>query len=110
MVLEALLLALLLRLFPRLRPAAIAAAASGLGAPAIDLATPCFRPAECFNIYGRAPHAAVVALGLVPDWILVGAPGRGMRLAGRARFRRRPAQAARAPPTARRVSVPEHRP
>ncbi len=50
---------------------------------------------------GRAPHAACVEAGLVPDWILPGMRNRGMR-AGTvpARVRRR-ARPARAPPHVR---------
>ncbi len=47
---------------------------------------------------GRAPHAACIEAGLVPDWILPGVRNRGMRPAGRpARLRPR-ARPARAPP------------
>ncbi len=88
---EALLLALLLRLFPRRRPSLHVPAA-------LDLPTPDLRPTRDYNIYGRAPHAAVVALGLVPDWILVGAPGRGMRASAPAPRPQVHAQPARAPP------------
>ncbi len=86
-----LILALLMRLFPRLRPAAPILAA-------FDLPTPENRPTYCYDVHGRAPHAAVVALGLVPDWILVGAPGRGMRPTRHPRLPHRPTQPARAPP------------
>jgi hypothetical protein len=86
-----LILALLARLFPRLRaPAPILVA--------FDLPTPENRPLYVYDVYGRAPHAAVVALGLVPDWILVGAPGRGMRPTRHPRLPHRPTQPARAPP------------
>ncbi len=87
-----LILALLARLFPRRLPPTPLLTA-------LDLPTPENRPAYCYNVYGRAPHAAVVALGLVPDWILVGAPGRGMRPARHTPLHRRPTQPARAPPT-----------
>ena len=47
---------------------------------------------------GRAPHAAVIEAGLVPDWILPGIRNRGMRPAAiPARLRPR-ARPARAPP------------
>jgi len=47
---------------------------------------------------GRAPHAACIEAGLVPDWILPGVRNRGMRpAAAPARLRLR-ARAARAPP------------
>jgi|GEM_PF-3548984 len=88
---HALILALLVCLFPRLRPCAPILTA-------LDLPTPENRPAHCYDVFGRAPHAAVVALGLVPDWILVGSPGRGMRSGPRARRHPRHALAARAPP------------
>ena len=47
---------------------------------------------------GRAPHAASIEAGLVPDWVLAGVRNRGMRPAAvPARLRRR-ARPARAPP------------
>jgi hypothetical protein len=105
---EALLIALLLRLFPRRSWSLRAQAPLDLppfdlppfDLPALDLPAPEIRPAWDYNIYGRAPHAAVVALGLVPDWILVGAPGRGMRAHAPAPPPHRHPQPARAPPRA----------
>ncbi len=48
---------------------------------------------------GRAPHAACIEAGLVPDWILPGIRNRGMRPAtAPARLRRR-TRPARAPPS-----------
>ncbi len=47
---------------------------------------------------GRAPHAACIEAGLVPDWILPGIRNRGMRPAARPARRRLRARAARAPP------------
>ncbi len=47
-----------------------------------------------------APHAAVVALGLVPDWILPAHPGRGMRRVATPRPHARIPATARAPPGA----------
>jgi hypothetical protein len=49
---------------------------------------------------GRAPHAACIEAGLVPDWILPGIRNRGMRPHAMAATRRRHALAARAPPRA----------
>ncbi len=50
---------------------------------------------------GRAPHAASIEAGLVPDWVLAGVRNRGMRpAAAPARLRRR-ARPARAPPLLR---------
>ncbi len=47
---------------------------------------------------GRAPHAACIEAGLVPDWLLPGMRNRGMRPSNApARLRRR-ARPARAPP------------
>ena len=49
---------------------------------------------------GRAPHAACIEAGLVPDWILTGIHKRGMRPAAiPARLRRRPRPARAPPPT-----------
>ena len=49
---------------------------------------------------GRAPHAACIEAGLVPDWILPGVRNRGMRPAA-APLRLRPrVRTARAPPRA----------
>jgi hypothetical protein len=47
---------------------------------------------------GRAPHAAVIEAGLVPDWILPGIRNRGMRLARISPRLRRRAISPRAPP------------
>jgi len=56
---------------------------------------------------GRAPHAAAVEAGLVPDWVLSGIRNRGLR-PGAVPERPRPrARPARAPPAAR---VPVRRP
>jgi hypothetical protein len=55
-------------------------------------------PALVMPAIGRAPHAACIEAGLVPDWILPGIRNRGMRpAASPARLRRR-ARPARAPP------------
>jgi hypothetical protein len=53
---------------------------------------------------GRAPHAAVIEAGLVPDWILPGIRNRGMRPSARPTRQRRRPRPARAPP--HRVSIP----
>jgi hypothetical protein len=87
--LAALILVLLARLFGRTEaawqgfPEEIAAVAPrGIIVPAV----------------GRAPHAACIEAGLVPDWILPGIRNRGMRPgAVPARLRRR-ARPVRAPP------------
>jgi len=50
---------------------------------------------------GRAPHAAVIEAGLVPDWILPGIRNRGMSPAAAPMRARRRARPARAPPAAR---------
>lgn len=47
---------------------------------------------------GRAPHAACIEAGLVPDWILPGVRNRGMRPAAAAPCQRRRARPVRAPP------------
>jgi len=47
---------------------------------------------------GRAPHAAAIEAGLVPDWILTGIRNHGMRPAAALQLRRRRARSARAPP------------
>jgi hypothetical protein len=47
---------------------------------------------------GRAPHAACIEAGLVPDWILPGVRNRGMRPAAAPARRRRRARPVRAPP------------
>lgn len=49
---------------------------------------------------GRAPHAAVVEAGLVPDWVLSGMRNRGLRPAAAAPRPRRRSRPARAPPAA----------
>ncbi len=54
--------------------------------------------AYALPVMGRAPHAAVVEYGLVPDWILPGIRNRGMRPARPAPPRRPSAIAVRAPP------------
>jgi len=113
MVLEALLLALLIRVFPQLRRIHLAAPHPAIGAAAqvnpveIDLA-PALRPFWRYDIHGCAPHAAVVALGLVPDWILVGSPGRGMRALAPQPRPRPHIQPARAPPPTSRTPAPEN--
>jgi hypothetical protein len=48
---------------------------------------------------GRAPHAACIEAGLVPDWILPGIRNRGMRPAAIPTRRRPRARPARAPPS-----------
>ena len=50
---------------------------------------------------GRAPHAACIEAGLVPDWILPGMRNRGMRPATAPEPLRRRARPARAPPAFR---------
>lgn len=86
--LEALILALLLRLFGRTEVA--------------RHVSPDDRPYEAYAIasapMGRAPHAAVVEAGLVPDWVLSGIRNRGMRPAPLPPRLRRRARPARAPP------------
>jgi len=47
---------------------------------------------------GRAPHAACVEAGLIPDWILPGTRNRGMWPAGAPLLRRRSTCPVRAPP------------
>ncbi len=47
---------------------------------------------------GRAPYAAVIEAGIVPDWILPGIRNRGMRLARISPRLRRRASPPRAPP------------
>jgi hypothetical protein len=47
---------------------------------------------------GRAPHAACIEAGLVPDWILPGMRNRGMRPTAITLRLRRRARPARAPP------------
>ncbi len=59
---------------------------------------------------GRAPHAAVIEAGLVPDWILPGIRNRGMRPAAPPkRLPRRPPPA-RAPPIHVPISRRNHPP
>lgn len=53
---------------------------------------------------GRAPHAAVVEAGLVPDWVLSGMRNRGLRPAAVPSRPRRRARPARAPPAPRQAS------
>ena len=48
---------------------------------------------------GRAPHAACIEAGLVPDWILPGIRNRGMRPAATPARARRRARPVRAPPS-----------
>jgi len=93
--LEAFILALLFRLFARTE-------GTRHVSPHIDRDDD--RPYDAYAIasppMGRAPHAAVVEAGLVPDWVLSGFRNRGMRRAAipaRPRPRARPA---RAPPAA----------
>jgi len=62
---------------------------------------------------GRAPHAAVIEAGLVPDWILPGMRNRGMRPAAlptRPRRRNRPVRAPppRCPENPSRRRAPTH--
>jgi len=47
---------------------------------------------------GRAPHAASIEAGLIPDWILPGVRNRGMAPAAAPTRLRRRARPARAPP------------
>ncbi len=49
---------------------------------------------------GRAPHAACIEAGLVPDWILPGVRNRGMRPRAMSARHRRSARPVRAPPLA----------
>jgi hypothetical protein len=91
--LEALILALLLRLFGRTEVARHVS-------PHFDRHDD--RPYDAYAIasppMGRAPHAAVVEAGLVPDWVLSGIRNRGMRPAAVPARPRRRARPARAPP------------
>ncbi len=91
--LEALILVLLARLFAR-------------AAPAWHHAPDDFDEDERAAFFiirptmGRAPHAAVVEAGLVPDWVLSGMRNRGLRPAARPVRPRRRSRPARAPPAA----------
>jgi hypothetical protein len=89
----ALILALLFRLFGRTEAARIITPA-----PTSD-ATP-HPHALIIPAIGRAPHAAVIEAGLVPDWILPGIRNRGMRPAKISPRLRRNTRPARAPPGA----------
>ncbi len=94
----ALILALLLRLFGRTEAAwIIAPHARANATPQPNI----FTHALIMPTIGRAPHAAVIEAGLVPDWILPGIRNRGMRPAAiRSRPHRR-TRPARAPPVRR---------
>ena len=50
------------------------------------------------EVIGRAPHAAVIEAGLVPDWILPGVRNRGMRALGAPAQPRPRTPCVRAPP------------
>jgi len=90
--LETLILLLLARLFAR------AEAAWHDSPDDIDDEAPIY--ALVTPTVGRAPHAAVVEAGLVPDWVLSGMRNRGLRPAPAAPRPRRRARPARAPPAA----------
>ncbi len=105
--LAALILALLVRLFGRSD-----AAWHALPEHAYDRANPAgacpyaiVKKAIVTSAIGRAPHAAWIESGRVPDWILPGIRNRGMRPAApparqRPRALRRRTMSARAPPGA----------
>jgi len=94
--LEALILALLARLFlPRL--SRWAETAGDHFFDDLDHAAP-YAYALIMPAIGRAPHAACIEAGLVPDWILPGMRNRGMRPAAITLRLRRRARPARAPP------------
>ncbi len=92
--LAALILTLLLRLFARTE-----AAWDILPHDTDDLGHP--PHALIMSTMGRAPHAACIEAGLVPDWILPGMRNRGMRPATAPVRLRRRARPARAPPAFR---------
>jgi|GEM_PF-4070543 len=89
---QALILVLLARLFAR------DAAAWHISLDALDAG----HPAQYNAVMpmGRAPHAAVVEAGLVPDWVLSGMRNRAMRPAAIPARPRPRARLARAPPAA----------
>lgn len=87
--LETLILLLLARLFARTEAAWRDSPEDIDDDTAYALATPTM---------GRAPHAAVVEAGLVPDWVLSGMRNRGLRPAAAPARPRRRARSARAPP------------
>ncbi len=91
--LATLILALLLRLLGRPEPAWI------MPPTAETDRTPHTRAIYAPAI-GRAPHAAVIEAGLVPDWILPGIRNRGMRPAAISPRPPRITRPARAPPDA----------
>jgi hypothetical protein len=88
--LEALILVLLARLFARTE------AAWHESPDDIDDDAPVY--ALFIPTMGRAPHAAVVEAGLVPDWILSGIRNRGLRPAAAPARPSRRARPVRAPP------------
>jgi hypothetical protein len=95
--LEALILALLARLFlPRL--SRWAETAGDHSPDDLHHAAP-YAYALIMPAMGRAPHAACIEAGLVPDWILPGVRNRGMRPAATPTRQRRRARPARAPPS-----------
>jgi hypothetical protein len=86
-----LVLAVLVRLFARTEPA------WPLSPNDLDGTLPRSRGIVMPAI-GRAPHAACIEAGLVPDWILPGIRNRGMRPAAVPLRLRRRVRPARAPP------------
>jgi len=104
--LEAILLALLASLIGRRTLILCHAHPVALVAPA----PPCHRTESPHRTpaIGRAPHADAIALHRFPDWILPGAPARGMRPTPAPRPPRPRARPARAPPPRPRPQ-PAHR-